>query len=1123
MSTDKPWSDLTQKNTPIGTDKLAILDSEDTDPDSINKTILISSLPNDQSPWKQDINADSFGLYDFGYLIGKNSTVDHTIALPSAFIPLWLGNGEGIAWDINGGSGSGSDFIIISADSSDNIQFTFENNNEYHFGAAHADWNDNQLINTASIGIDTAVPDTVLTIDHSDPGFRTVHINASSEATFIAHAPNNASLLLINSEGTANQRILGINMKDDIGTIASLNDNFSSNVTFQFFDIGMSEVHFTQNVFLNGNDLLDLGSVGVGTTTPAQINVTPVYDLGAGAFVNIVNTTNAGFIAQSQLGGALYLVQTNGTVNERWFKEFHNNSETKFQSIRDDGTVLHTYFTFEHHPTNGEIIVGRPLNINSNDVGNAHDMALGTDTFDTVANGIGLNSSNALTLISPDVGAIAIQGDSTVGSESYDGPQLHFVDSTGLVLTNWVRELLHQNKFVWSSQTDQDTGTSIMEFDLSADTIKLFNTLDMNSTKITSVLDPTAAQDAATMNYVDTELLTWTADHDAATFDLNNAGVIYFVDPAVTSTDNFSIFKDSASVLKVNLTNNGHFIISEVLVDHYDFEDGQADFHDNLLTNIATPLADQDAATKKYVDDLSVGLIWHDPVEVATTANLTLSGEQTIDGVLTSTSRILVKNQTTGLEDGIYDTAAGAWTRATDMPNGFNAKHSTVYTEGGDAQSGTAYTVTTDPAIVNTNDLDWTEIFQTFTLDAGNGLSFSGNTLNVGSGNGIGTDATDVFVTFTGFTPDNTLDMNLEDIDSAGSITLGATASHLQFVDADVRIDRDNSDNLNIRTNTGTMNFILNSAIRAQMSSSTFSFDNLTSVSVRSGTQLYFDDGGNTYIEESSADVLDIVVGGVTMLSLDEETTGNIIAGADLDMSSFSINEASTGTTVGVINFTQFSTSLAWRNVGDDGNLTIDATSDILRCLGWAGMSMEKYTANTTGAQAFAVSGAGGGATGTLALAYQDSITFGVSRVTITTDQDGPDNYIDFEFGSSADNIRLQQSDGIYLNNLDLIGTRNIIHDLSTSGTDVDFGEDQLQQISIAANTTFTGTGYAIGKSKTIKITTDGTLRTLDFPAGWIFVGTKPTDQAASKEGILTLTCFTAAEAGVIAAYTVEA
>lgn len=55
-----------------------------------------------------------------------------------------------------------------------------------------------------------------------------------------------------------------------------------------------------------------------------------------------------------------------------------------------------------------------------------------------------------------------------------------------------------------------------------------------------------------------------------------------------------------------------------------------------------------------------------DPVRVATTGNITLSGEQVIDGVLTSGDRILVKDQTDPSENGIYVTSGGAWTRATD-------------------------------------------------------------------------------------------------------------------------------------------------------------------------------------------------------------------------------------------------------------------------------------------------------------------------------------------------------------------------------------------------------------------------------------------------------------------------
>ena len=106
-------------------------------------------------------------------------------------------------------------------------------------------------------------------------------------------------------------------------------------------------------------------------------------------------------------------------------------------------------------------------------------------------------------------------------------------------------------------------------------------------------------------------------------------------------------------------------------------------------------------------------------------------------------------------------------------------------------------------------------------------------------------------------------------------------------------------------------------------------------------------------------------------------------------------------------------------------------------------------------------------------------------------------------------------------NNIDNV--QNIIHDLSTASAALDFSGDEFQNISISANTTFTASNYAIGKSKTIIITTDSTARTLAFPSGWTFLNkSKPTDQAASKIGILSLVCQTGAESGVLASYAAE-
>ena len=87
---------------------------------------------------------------------------------------------------------------------------------------------------------------------------------------------------------------------------------------------------------------------------------------------------------------------------------------------------------------------------------------------------------------------------------------------------------------------------------------------------------------------------------------------------------------------------------------------------------------------------------------VATTANLAaLSGLLTIDGVvLVAGDRVLVKNQTTPSQNGIYVVAAGAWTRATDADGGTKlTSGATVPVEAGTTQEDTLWMLTTDGAI----------------------------------------------------------------------------------------------------------------------------------------------------------------------------------------------------------------------------------------------------------------------------------------------------------------------------------------------------------------------------------------------------------------------------------------
>lgn len=92
------------------------------------------------------------------------------------------------------------------------------------------------------------------------------------------------------------------------------------------------------------------------------------------------------------------------------------------------------------------------------------------------------------------------------------------------------------------------------------------------------------------------------------------------------------------------------------------------------------------------------------PVDCATTANITLSGEQTIDGVTTSASRVLVKNQTDTTKNGVYDSSSAAWTRAIDCNGNQDLVNGTLFYVSGGAQAGAFWHVSsTNPITIGTS------------------------------------------------------------------------------------------------------------------------------------------------------------------------------------------------------------------------------------------------------------------------------------------------------------------------------------------------------------------------------------------------------------------------------------
>lgn len=116
------------------------------------------------------------------------------------------------------------------------------------------------------------------------------------------------------------------------------------------------------------------------------------------------------------------------------------------------------------------------------------------------------------------------------------------------------------------------------------------------------------------------------------------------------------------------------------------------------ITNLLTPSNSNDAATKAYVDSLATGLQVKAACRLATTANISLSGVTSVDGVTTSAGdRILVKSQTNPAQNGIYVASASAWTRATDADTWAELVAAATFITNGSTLANTTWVSDTTP------------------------------------------------------------------------------------------------------------------------------------------------------------------------------------------------------------------------------------------------------------------------------------------------------------------------------------------------------------------------------------------------------------------------------------------
>lgn len=170
-----------------------------------------------------------------------------------------------------------------------------------------------------------------------------------------------------------------------------------------------------------------------------------------------------------------------------------------------------------------------------------------------------------------------------------------------------------------------------------------------------------------------------------------------------------------------------------------------------VFTNIDTttgtissaPSGPTSLVNQAYVDAVAQGLSFKQPALLATTGNITLSGEQMIDGFMTSADRVLVWKQSNAAENGIYLSGSGAWTRTSDANTWDELLSAYIFVTSGTTWGGASFVCLAQPGgTLGVTAINWLQFSNNAIYTAGTGLTLTGfqfSITNIGTAGTYGT------------------------------------------------------------------------------------------------------------------------------------------------------------------------------------------------------------------------------------------------------------------------------------------------------------------------------------------------------------------------------------------------